>query len=147
MRAARRSASSVSLGAGATGISTGTLEWKVLERSRNGRTTQSRYAPPPDAGRAKQRAYCIAATPENEDLEELKELLRTAGVATVGALSQKRDKPHPNHYLGSGKVDELKPLLKEADANLVVADDELTPRQQRNLEAAARRAGARPHRA
>ena len=106
-----------------------------MERSRNGRTAQSRYAPPPDAGRAKQRAYCIAATPENEDLEELKELLRTAGVATVGALSQKLDKPHPNHYLGSGKIDELKPLLKEADANLVVADDELTPRQQRNLEA------------
>ena len=106
-----------------------------MERSRNGRTAQSRYAPPPDAGRAKQRAYCIAATPENEDLEELKELLRTAGVATVGELTQKLDKPHPNHYLGSGKIDELKPLLKEADANLVVADDELTPRQQRNLEA------------
>ncbi len=107
----------------------------VLERSRNGRTTQSRYAPSPDAGRAKQRAYCIAATPDNEDLEELKELLRTAGVATVGELVQKRDKPHPNLYLGSGKAAELKPLLKEADANLVVADDELTPRQQRNLEA------------
>jgi GTP-binding protein HflX len=106
-----------------------------LERSRNGRTTQSRFAPPPDAGRAKQRAYCIAATPDNEDLEELKELLRTAGVATVGELTQKLDKPHPNHYLGSGKVEELKALLTPADANLVVADDELTPRQQRNLEA------------
>jgi len=106
-----------------------------LERSRNGRTTQSRYAPPPASGRAKQRAFCIAATPDNEDLSELKELLRTAGVATVGELVQKLDKPHPNHYLGSGKVAELKPLLKQADANLVVADDELTPRQQRNLEA------------
>ena len=93
-----------------------------MERSRNGRTTQSRYAPPPDAGRAKQRAFCIAATPENEDLAELKELLRTAGVATVGELAQKRDKPHPNLYLGPGKVDELKPLLKQADANVVVAD-------------------------
>ena len=105
-----------------------------MERSRNGRTTESRYAPPPDAGRAKQRAYAIAASPENQDLAELKELLRTAGVATVGELAQKRDKPHPNLYLGPGKVDELKPLLKEADANVVVADDELTPRQQRNLE-------------
>ena len=123
-------------GRGRDGHRERTLEWKVLERSRNGRTTESRYAPPPDAGRAKQRAYCIAATPENEDLEELKELLRTAGVATVGALTQKRDKPHPNLYLGPGKVDELKALLKEADANVVVADDELTPRQQRNLEAA-----------
>ncbi len=106
-----------------------------MERSRNGRTTQSRYAPPPDPGRAKQRAFCIAATPDNEDLSELKELLRTAGVAVVGELTQKRDSVHPNLYLGSGKVDELKPLLKAADANVVVADDELTPRQQRNLEA------------
>ena len=106
-----------------------------MERSRNGRTAETSFAPPPDAGRAKQRAYLIAATPENEDLEELKELLRTAGVATVGEMVQKRDKPHPNHYLGSGKVDEVKALLKEADANVVVADDELTPRQQRNLEA------------
>ncbi|HET6551649.1 MAG TPA: GTPase HflX [Solirubrobacter sp.] len=106
-----------------------------MERTRNGRTTQSRYAPPPEPGRAKQRAYCIAATPENEDLEELKELLRTAGVATVGALVQNRDRPHPNLYLGPGKVEELKPLLKQHDANVVVADDELTPRQQRNLEA------------
>ena len=78
-----------------------------MERSRNGRITQSRYAPPPDAGRAKERAFCIAATQDNEDLEELKELLRTAGVATVGALTQKLDKPHPNHYLGSGKLEEL----------------------------------------
>lgn len=106
----------------------------VLERSRNGRTTESRYAPPPEAGRAKQRAFCIAASEETTDLEELKELLRTAGVATVGELTQKRDSPHPNVYLGPGKVSELKSLLKQADANVVVADDELTPRQQRNLE-------------
>ena len=108
----------------------------VLERSRNGRTTETRPAPPAEAGRAKQRAYCIAASEETPDLEELKELLRTAGVATVGELTQKRDSVHPNTYLGSGKVDELKSLLKQADANVVVADDELTPRQQRNLEAA-----------
>jgi GTP-binding protein HflX len=106
-----------------------------LERSRNGRTTESRYAPPPESGRAKQRAFCIGASPETSDLGELKELLRTAGVATVGELTQKRDNPHPNLYLGPGKVDELRPLLTQADANVVVADDELTPRQQRNLEA------------
>ena len=105
-----------------------------MDRSRNGRTTESRYAPPPDAGRAKQRAYCIAATPEGADVDELKELLRTAGVAVVGEMVQKRDRPHPNLYLGPGKAEELKGLLKDADANVVVADDELTPRQQRNLE-------------
>jgi len=69
-------------------------------------------------------------------MSELKELLRTAGVAVVGELVQHREKPHPNLYLGSGKVDELKPLLKAADANLVAVDDELTPRQERNLEEA-----------
>ncbi len=105
-----------------------------MERSRNGRTSESRYSAPPQVGRAKQRAYCIAATPHDEDLAELNELLRTAGVAVVGEMVQKRDSPHPNTYLGPGKVEELEPLLKETDANLVVTDDELTPRQQRNLE-------------
>jgi GTP-binding protein HflX len=105
-----------------------------LSKSRSGRTAQSRYAPEPSEGRAKQRAFLIAAAPEAPDLAELRELLRTAGVAPVGEVVQIRDKPHPNHYLGSGKVEELKPLLKAADANLIVADDELSPRQERNLE-------------
>jgi GTPase len=105
-----------------------------VDKSRNGRRAQTRYAPPPPPGRARQRAFCIAASPEPADLAELRELLRTAGVATVGELAQVRERPHPNLYLGPGKVDELKPLLKSADANVVVADDELTPRQERNLE-------------
>ena len=80
----------------------------------------------------------IAALPESDDqaLSELRELLRTAGVAAVGELIQHRERPHPNTYLGSGKLEELKTLLADADANLVVCDDELSPRQERNLEAA-----------
>src|SRR5687768_2567414 len=104
-----------------------------MERSRNGRTTESRYAPT-GTGRARQRAFAVGIMLDSDDLSELKELLRTAGVATVGELVQHRDKPHPNLYLGPGKVQEVKQLLKRADANLVVTDDELTPRQQRNLE-------------
>ncbi len=106
-----------------------------MERTRNGRTSESRYAQPPKPGRAKQRAFCIAAV-EGEDLAELGELLRTAGVAVAGELVQPRERPHPNLYLGPGKVEELKPLLAQVDANVVVADDELSPRQQRNLEKA-----------
>jgi GTP-binding protein HflX len=106
-----------------------------VEKSRDGRKTQTRYAPPESQGRAKQRAFMVAASPQADDLAELRELLRTAGVATVGAVVQIRDKPHANLYLGPGKVDEIKAQLEDADANLVVADDELTPRQQRNLEA------------
>ena len=86
--------------------------------------------------RARQRAFCIAAGPNEADLTELKELLRTAGVAVVGELSQRRPEPDPDRYLGKGKLDELKQATKEADANLVAVDDELKPRQERNLEQA-----------
>jgi GTP-binding protein HflX len=106
-----------------------------VEKSRDGRRTQTRYAPPESPGRAKQRAFMVAAAPEPDDLSELRELLRTAGVVTVGEVVQVRDRPHANLYLGPGKVEEIKPLLTASDANLVVTDDELTPRQQRNLEA------------
>jgi GTP-binding protein HflX len=89
-------------------------------------------------GRARQRAYLIAVVPDGdeEQLAELRELLRTAGVAGVGELIQRREHPHPNTYLGSGKLDELKAELGRSDANLVACDDELSPRQERNLEAA-----------
>jgi GTP-binding protein HflX len=78
----------------------------------------------------------IAALPDGapDDLAELRELLRTAGVAAVGELVQRRDQPHPNTYLGAGKLKELKADLARADANLIAVDDELSPRQERNLE-------------
>jgi GTP-binding protein HflX len=105
-----------------------------MDRSRNGRTTPSRSGATPTEGRAKQRAYLIAALDEGEDLSELRELLSTAGVAVVGQAVQHRDRPHPNTYLGPGKLLEVKDAAKAADANVIVVDDELSPRQERNLE-------------
>src|SRR5215211_4881084 len=85
--------------------------------------------------RARQRALLIQVSQDGEDdLAELRELLRTAGVATVGDLVQRRDRPNPNTYLGAGKLDELRGAINSADANLVACDDELSPRQERNLE-------------
>jgi GTPase len=84
--------------------------------------------------RARQRALSIGVGPHEPDLTELRELLRTAGVAVAGELTQRRPEPDPNRYLGKGKLDELKRAIKEADANLVAVDDELKPRQERNLE-------------
>ena len=80
----------------------------------------------------------MAALPDHErdDLSELRELLRTAGVAAVGEIIQHREHPHPNTYLGSGKLEQLAQEIAAADANLVACDDELTPRQERNLESA-----------
>ncbi len=73
-------------------------------------------------------------TPGEPDLSELRELLRTAGVAVAGELVQRRERPDGDRYLGRGKLEELKRAIKESDANLVAADDELLPRQERNLE-------------
>jgi GTPase len=86
--------------------------------------------------RARQRALCIGVSPTEPDLSELRELLRTAGVAAVGELVQRRDQPDPDRYFGRGKLDELKQAINHADANLVACDDELLPRQERNLEEA-----------
>ncbi|HWH94665.1 MAG TPA: GTPase HflX [Baekduia sp.] len=104
-----------------------------MERGRNGRNAPTRNGAAPP-GRAKQRAYLIAALDYGDDLSELRELLRTAGVAVVGQAVQHRDKPHPNTYLGPGKLQEVKVAAQAADANVVVCDDELSPRQERNLE-------------
>jgi GTP-binding protein HflX len=87
--------------------------------------------------RARQRAIVIAVEPERTEgdpLAELKELLRTAGVATVGEMTQRRARPDPDRYLGRGKLEELQETLRDRDANLVACDDELAPRQERNLE-------------
>jgi GTP-binding protein HflX len=80
----------------------------------------------------------VAAVPAGEDdhLAELAELLRTVGVAAAGEMIQRRDKPHPNTYVGTGKLEELKEQIAAVDANLVACDDELSPRQERNLETA-----------
>jgi GTPase len=89
-----------------------------------------------NTARARQRAICIAAQTAPAELTELEELLRTAGVAVIGTLVQQRERAHPNSYLGSGKLAELKQLAEELDANVIASDDELTPRQERTLEKA-----------
>jgi len=105
-----------------------------MQKGRNGRREESRYGEGIRNPRARQRALCIGAGPEGTDLAELRELLRTAGVAVAGELTQRRPEPDPDRYLGRGKLAELKRAVSEADANLVACDDELKPRQERNLE-------------
>jgi GTP-binding protein HflX len=120
----------------------GYLQSSRVNRSRNGRVTQTRYAPD-GAGianpRARQRALAIGisdGTQDGDPLAELKELLRTAGVATAGEAVQQRAAPDPDRYVGRGKLAELVDQIAACDANLVACDDELAPRQERNLEAA-----------
>ena len=113
-----------------------------MDRSRNGRNKQTHHAAD-GAGvanpRARQRALALGIVEggeEGDPLAELKELLRTAGVATAGEAVQQRAAPDPDRYLGRGKLAEVKEQIAACDANLVACDDELAPRQERNLEAA-----------
>lgn len=67
-------------------------------------------------------------------LDELEELVKTAGGTAVARSVQKRERIHPGHYLGTGKIEELKAMLSAYDATGIVCDDELSPAQLRNLE-------------
>jgi GTPase len=85
-----------------------------------------------------ERAVVVASlapgTDGAEELTEMRELLRTAQVDAVATLVQHRRRPDPRTYLGPGKLDELRELAGQLGAEVVVSDDELTPRQQRTLE-------------
>lgn len=72
----------------------------------------------------------------NESLEELSELVETAGGLTVGKLVQNREKIHPSTYMGKGKIEEVRELISQTDATGVICDDELSPAQLKNLEQA-----------
>ena len=69
-----------------------------------------------------------------EQLDELTELARTAGGEVVGTEIQRRDTPDPALYFGKGKVAEWKALRGDLRYDVVVSNDDLSPRQQRNLE-------------
>ncbi len=69
-----------------------------------------------------------------DELAELHELARTAGVETIGELVQHRGRPDPRTYVGKGKLEELKRAYKESGAEVLLVDDELEPTQQRALE-------------
>lgn len=78
------------------------------------------------------------STYDNDDtkssLDELEELVKTAGGVTVAKVIQNREKVHPGTYVGAGKLEELKDLIITTEATGIVCDDELSPAQIKNLE-------------
>ena len=69
-----------------------------------------------------------------KSLDELEELVKTAGAVTVGRVIQNREMIHPGTYVGKGKIDEIKELLWETEATGIICDDELSPVQLGNLQ-------------
>ena len=67
-------------------------------------------------------------------MEELANLAEALNVDVVGMITQNLERVTPSHYVGTGKIDEIKALYEETDANIVIFNDELSPSQIRNLE-------------
>ena len=90
-----------------------------------------------DTEERKERLVLVAVEKDGHstdaNLDELALLIETAGAEPVGRIIQRREAVHSGLYIGKGKVDEVLDLVKETDADGIVADDELSPAQQRNL--------------
>lgn len=88
-----------------------------------------------------ERAYLVGAVVKNrigpwsieDSIAELAELARSVGAVVLGSMSQRLNKP-THHYVGSGKLGELRQLVNRLLVDTLICDDELTPTQQRNLE-------------
>jgi GTP-binding protein HflX len=89
-----------------------------------------------------ERAYLVGVEIYNEDpflpiedsLDELSLLSKTAGIDVVGKTVQKLGRPNPKTFIGSGKVEEVAAFAEENEADVIIFDDELSPRHQRELE-------------
>ena len=98
----------------------------------------TQHQPDPAPGAEPERGFLVAVlaqgVDEQDELAEMRELLRTAGVEPVGELVQRRPAPDPRTYVGKGKLVELKEAVSGSDAESLVVDDDLDPGQQRRLE-------------
>lgn len=89
----------------------------------------------------KEKVILLAVATEDiheaeESLDELEELVKTAGAEVTARVIQIRETPHPGTYVGKGKIEEVSALLYGTDATGIVCDDELSPAQIGNLERA-----------
>ena len=98
----------------------------------------TQHQPDPAPGAEPERGFLVAVLLQGADAEdelgELRELLRTAGVEPVGELVQRRATRDPRTYVGKGKLRELKDAFAAARAESLIVDADLDPSQQRRLE-------------
>jgi len=96
------------------------------------------HQPDPHPGAEPERGFVLAVLPRgvdaDEELGELRELARTAGVEPLATLVQQRQRPDPRTYVGKGKLTELETAYADSGADVLIVDDELDPVQQQALE-------------
>ena len=108
-------------------------------RFRSGHTSAvNQRQPDPAQAMEPERGFIVAVLGSDvdpgEELGEFRELSRTAGVEPVGEVVQKRSRPDQRSYVGKGKLAELSRSFKDARAESLLVDDDLSPAQQRKLE-------------
>jgi len=85
-----------------------------------------------------ERAVLVHAStdglPDESEREEFAELSRSAGAEIVGELVSSRRRPDPRYFIGKGKLDDLRELIADSEAELVISAAALSPSQERNLE-------------
>src|SRR5258706_12197732 len=127
-----------------TGTSSILLPYRVQQpifKKEHGRIIMAKRIPEPTAP-PRERAFLVGVEifhqknllSLDDSLAELTLLADTAGLDVVGELTQKMDNPHPQTYIGKGKVEELKALAEETLTQVVIFDNELSPRHGRELE-------------
>lgn len=97
-------------------------------------TQSSRVSPDLNVSGAGVEKAVLVGLDDVEALGELAELARTAGAEVIGTFIQKRPRPDPGTYIGSGKLEEIRLHAQVLGADLIIFDDELSPAQTRNLE-------------
>ncbi len=98
-------------------------------------TVTAKFFERPQSG---ERAVLVHASPDGlpdeSEREEFAELARSAGAELTGDLVSSRRSPDPRYFIGKGKLDELRQLIRENDVELVISSAALSPSQERNLE-------------
>jgi len=97
---------------------------------------------PESIGNPHERAFLVGVELQSDSsllrvedsLSELALLAETAGLEVVGYTTQRLERPHAKTFIGTGKIEEIQALVSELSAQLVIFDDELSPRHQRELE-------------
>ncbi len=96
------------------------------------------HQPDPAPGAEPERVFVVAVLAQGvaaeDELAELEELARTAGVEPLGSMVQHRARPDPRAYVGKGKLAQLKDAYPASEAEVLLVDGELSPVQQRALE-------------
>ncbi len=112
-----------------------------LQRTYRGKAEkeQEREERPFPTSKPVERAIIVASMnvrrdDEDDRIAETRELLRTAGAETVDVVVQRQDHPHPRTFLGKGRLEELIDQVKRVKPDVIAAESELTPSQQRTLE-------------